>query len=163
MEIIEYPKGKPSVLFTVVLFFISLVMIVFALLGFWPMLFGLGPIAFLYFMKEGVDIDITKKCYRSYFSFFGLNKGNWKPIPAGTKIGVRLLKLKGERYIGRSMVAIGAEETTMEFFLYMPGPAKVVLETSDNYKILHDKALMLHSVGGWEVVVDHRINQEAIK
>ncbi len=160
MKNLHFKKGKLS--FTVIFFLI--VFIVFAvtllLAGLWFGAFFLFPAIVLFAVKEGVIIDVENRKYKSYLSIFGVTPAKWKPIPEGTKIGIRILKLVASRRLGRIQMGGTVEGSTFELYLYFPSPQRVVLTTDDHVEKLYFEAQNISNVLGYDVIVDKRIPEE---
>ncbi len=67
----------------------------FSLVGFYNIFFvGSGMaiihlcLAFYLFLREGSEINVSNKTYRTIHSFFGIKYGSWKPIPAFEYVSV---------------------------------------------------------------------------
>ncbi len=166
MKNLHFNKGKLSFWAILVAIMFSLFSIFMLLSGIWVGLFTLIVPAIILGIREGVYIDVQNKKYKSYLSVFGITPAQWKPIPEGTRIGVRILKLSARRGmgpvgpVGIGLYDITTSTTTFELFLYMPQPQRVVLIADDNVEKLYYEAQNLGSLLEAEVVVDERIPEE---
>src|SRR5688500_5848700 len=140
MKNLHFRKGKLSV--TVIFFLIVFVLFAISLLlvKLWFGAFFFLPAIVLFAVREGVYIDVENRKYKSYLSIFGITPAQWKPIPQGTRIGIRILKLVADRRLGRIQMGGTIEGSTFELYLYMPGPKRVVLTTDDNIEKLYFEA-----------------------
>lgn len=163
MKKLHFVKGKLSIIGIVSISIMVFLALVFFASGSWFGFVFLFPGAVILCIKEGVYIDLKKKMYKSYLAIFWITPAQWKPIPEGTRIGIRILKLVSSRnlIVGGPAMALptgsSASIETLELFLYLPQPARVVLATSDNITELYEKAQYLHQHTGFEIVVDDRI------
>ena len=159
MKMLHFKKaGLPVITITVLV--IGIFCSVAALIsGIWWGLVGLLPAAVIFSIREGVDIDVQKRMYRSYLSVFGVSSTQWKPIPEGTRIGIRIVKLVSRRRIGFILMDATSAGSTMELYLYTPKPERVVIKVSDSIKDLYNDAQMMRQYLGYEVIVDQRIPQ----
>jgi hypothetical protein len=157
MNNLHFRKGKlsPTVIFFLILFIVFAVSLL--LVGVWFGAFFFFPAIVLFAVKEGVYIDVEKRMYKSYLSIFGITPAQWKPIPAGTKIGIRILKLVADRRLGRIQMGGTIEGSTFELYLYLPRPQRVILTTDDNVEKLYFEAQNISQHLGYEVFVDQRI------
>jgi hypothetical protein len=160
MKEIHFKKGKLSVVAIVFLAIFILICLTLLLNGVWWGLFLLFPAIVIFSVREGVYVDLENARYKSYLSVFGITPAQWKPIPAGTKIGIRILKLVARRAQGPIILDSMAQITTKELYLYFPNPHRVVLTTSDNIKNLYESAQFIHQHLGYEIIVDGRIPRE---
>jgi hypothetical protein len=157
---LHFKKGKLS--FTIIFFLVIFILFAITLLlvRAWFGAFFLLPAIVLFAVKEGVMIDVDKKMYKSYLSIFGVTPAKWKPIPEGTRIGIRILKLVASRRIGNVQMGGTIEGSTFELYLYFPRPQRVVLTTDDNVEKLYFEAQNISNLLGYEVFVDQRIPEE---
>jgi hypothetical protein len=158
-EPLHFRKGKLSVLAIVLLVVIGFIFLVILAAGYWVGLAGVIPFVAMFGIREGVYVDLKKGMYRSYLNVLGMGSSVWKPIPEDTRIGIRALKLVSNRTMGLRTLDSRETQVTLELYLYMPGPQRVVLETSDNFKALHKKAELMHAFLGYEIVIDPRIER----
>lgn len=166
MKNLHFNKGKLSFWAILVTILFTLFSIFMLLQGILVGLFTLIVPAIILGIREGVYIDVQNKKYKSYLSVFGITPAQWKPIPEGTRIGVRILKLSARRGmgpvgpVGINSYDLTTSTTTFELFLYTPHPQRIVLITDDNVEKLYFEAQNLASLLGGEVFLDQRIPEE---
>jgi hypothetical protein len=161
MKQMHFKKGKLSVVTIVIMVVFVLMCTTMLFNGIWWGLFLLFPAIVIFSVKEGVYVDLEHARYKSYLSVFGITPAKWKPIPTGTKIGIRILKLVARRAAGPIVLNAVGEETTKELYLYFPNPHRVVLTTGDDAQKLFEQAQYIHQHLGYEIIVDGRIPREA--
>jgi hypothetical protein len=160
MKKLHFKKGKLSVVGIIVMAFFVFMALSLIFNGIMFGIFFLFPAVVVFAIKEGVYIDMEKRMYKSYLSVFGISPAKWKPIPDGTIVGIKVLKLVARRAAGPIVLNSVGEESTKELYMYLPHPARVVLRTSDNVKSLYEDAQYIRQHMGFEVVVDNRIPEE---
>jgi len=157
---LHFTKGKlsPTIIFFLIVFILFAITLLLARV--WFGVFFFFPAIVLFAVKEGVYIDLEKRMYKSYLSIFGMSPAKWKPIPEGTKIGIRILKLVANRRMGNIQLNSTMEGTTFELYLYFPKPERVVLTTNDNVEKLYFEAQNMSDLLGYTVIIDQRIPEE---
>ena len=160
MKKIHFKKGNLSIVAIIILSVVIVFSTALLISGYWLGAVGLLPAAIIFSIREGVCIDLEKRMYKSYLSVFGISFAEWKPIPDGTRIGIRILKLVANRTLGMVTLESTSEKTTKELYLYLPKPERVVLTTSDNVKKLYESAQYISQHLGYEIIVDNRIPKE---
>lgn len=163
MKNLHFKKGKLSVWGIIVMSGFTLLALLTLLAGSIIGLFLLLPAIIILGIKEGVYIDVENRKYKSYLSVFGVSSAQWKPIPEGTVVGIKLLKLTARRSVGPHGLPLNdstSSTTTFELYFYTPRPERVVLGISDNVEKLYFEAQNLASLLESEVFVDQRIPEE---
>lgn len=160
MKKLHFRKGQISIVGVIIV-----AVFIFMALGLifnriWFGVFFLFPAAVIFSVREGVYIDVEKRMYKSYLSICGITPAQWKPIPEGTKIGIRILKLVANRRIGLVQMDSTVAGSTLELYLYTPKPERIVITTNDNVKKLYQQAQFIRQHLGYEVVVDNRISTQ---
>ncbi len=161
MKELHFKKGKLPCGCIGALCFTALLAVLFFLVEayIWG-IFALLPFALGFGVREGVRINLQERMYKSYLSIMGVTPATWKPIPDGTKIGIRILKLSANRAIGPIVMNSVAKDESYELYLVFPGPRKVVLKTSYNIKLIYEDAQYIRQHMGFDVIVDQRIPDE---
>ena|SRR5687767_1673320 len=160
MKKLHFKKGKLTVIGIIVMALFVFMALSLVLNGIWFGLFFLFPAVVVFAIKEGVYIDMEKRMYKSYLSIFGISPAKWKPIPDGTIVGIKILKLVARRAAGPIVLNSVGEDSTKELYLYLPHPARVVLRTSDSVKSLYEDAQYISQHLGYKIIVDNRIPEE---
>jgi hypothetical protein len=157
---IHFKKGKLPGCAWVAFALTGLLGVLIILAGSFLGIIFLVPMIAMFGVREGVIIDVENKKCKSYLSIFGFNTASWKPLPEGTVIGIRILKLAARRVVGHMTMDSVGTSSTFELYLYTPKPDRIALKTSDNVEKLYFEAQNLSMILGHEIIVDQRIPEE---
>ena len=107
---------------------------------------------FIVSARNGTEIDIEKKKYRCYQSFFGLRFGKWHTYREVEKIYLKTARVSQKIYTARTLNSITAKTTSLMLFIKFNNDKKVKVADSRNDEKVREKAERISKAFNIEVL-----------